>query len=131
MEHLGTALFGTVKSGDLLALFIRSRITAGSKHHGNSVFTAPLQFGLSQSAVNSFFQHIVPVTDKTAHHRLDLRITEANIEFQNFRLAVVDHDSAEDHTAEVEFFLIDTFEERLQNLSFDQLFNLFGHHRSR
>ena len=131
MENYSSAISSLFQTGNNFSLFVITGISAGSNNHRNRRFFAPLKFGIGKFAIHGLLQNIVPVSNKTAHHRLDFRITETDIEFQNFRDTIINHDSTENDTAEVEFFLVDTLKERFEDLGLDQLFDLFGNHRSR
>ena len=76
-------------------------------------------------------EHIVPVAAETAHDGLDFGVAETDVELKHFGTVFVNHDTHENNTPEIEFFLLDTLEEGLKNFIFNLLPHGIGDNGSR
>ena len=131
MKHDDAVLFRLLDPGDFKSLPERSRIAFRSHHDADGRFRTPLHFNVGGLPERCFHQRIGKTAFQTRENRLGFRITEPDVELQNFRPVLRDHDPRVNDAAVVQLLRPNALEKTLEDRLVDFTHQRVGHDRSR
>ena len=119
------------QSGDDLAVFIGSRITAGCHYHAHRGLVFPLHHGSVQGSRSAGQHHLGQIAVQQGKHYLGFRIAETAVEFHYLHAVAFDHQSGIQAAGIGSSFFIQGGNDRFQNGLFRFDAQRFRHYRSR